>query len=140
MGNTGRADYVAIDESTGALHAWANECLKPSGTRTVDTDGGSCGAAPFPTSPPPSPKPPAPSAAWTHLDKFTECGTGAGSKKQQILDAWVSMSRMAYIVCGDDNDHCAINWFEDVTVDFFGPHGLHTGAEEANLFGMYGAL
>lgn len=139
MGTSGRADYVAIEEDTGALHAWANECSQVSGTRTVKTNGGGCGTAPLPSKTTAEPPPnPSVSTAWTHLDGFTGCGTGPGSDKQVILDTWETFLKMSQLVCNrDSSGNCVVDWNEDVTIDFIGPPDLVNAREMQNLLSQY---
>lgn len=133
MGPSGRADYVAIDESTGAIRIWINGCNQVIGHRNGAGTGAtptSCGAlvsaAPTNSAATTSrslastsqPAEPTVTADYTYLADFGACDT---EQEKTITEDWKSMGRMADLVCGSDS--CKdVTWAERATREFIGPY------------------
>jgi hypothetical protein len=137
IGSSGRADYVAIQESTGALYAWLNTCEQRAGTESgtgsgTTTDTSPCATPPLPTKTMPENEPSA-TAAWTNLDSFTKCGDGAGSMKEQLTTSWNSMIKFAELVNGE------LNFDQKMSRDYLGPRSKMNWKHEQSFKGLISA-
>lgn len=131
IGTSGRVDFVAIEETTGALRAWMNGCSQVTGTRSSAGTGtsagaGGCGEAPLATKIDTEPDPPEYSVSAIDLVGFDGCSE---EQEQEIKKAWSAMVEMAKVM------YNKIDFQYAIARHFLGPYDSLTEKDKQILKG-----